>query len=956
MVKGTCSCASRPTVALCATLLATSASAAVPTSWRATYAPTNRSLVSAAYGTGKWVVVGTLGTIVTSSDGFYWTLVPHNLGSQAFSSVVYGNGKFVLGGSGSALLSSSTDGINWTRQISGTGNDWISGVAFGDGRFVAVGTAGSSVPRILFSTNGTGWETVVSPTANTLTAVAYGNNRFVAVGTLGAVISSSDGRNWAAHSSGTQQALYAITHSGSRFIAGGEGATIVTSVDGISWSPAAPPAFNVRGLAAGDGAVIAVGLYQGSQPYEGRYHASSDGITWPGAAQTAPEMLFGISYANGRFLALGDKGLILQSGITTAGQVNSWTKTSSGYWEEPFWSLGELPSSAHSRIIVNNSGFKAVAIGANTTANYSNALRIQSLYIDAPSDSGNLLLLNWSGLTTPLEVMNEIIIGPNGSLLSHYSAIRAGSLHIDGRATFTDFAQSQFDLVYLGSREFGELQLSNGWFSARQLVVASGGPAWMTQAGGTNQVDSMFVLDGGIYNLQAGELEVRGDQALLLAPGKSNGLSAITMDGGTLKLGSGGMRLGNSPAEFKDARGQVSMTGGIVDSPYIEGFNGIFYQHGGTNNTDYLYFPARFASKGGQTEYRLYGGGLNTWAVALGLDVQQNAGVFQTIGLFYQTGGVHTNRGGIGLYGHVESGFTTSDGVYDMRGGTLDTPWLMVDGGEFRQYGGTNHLGEISVRRFGTFALSRGPTSRSELYSDNVSLFTDAEYPGGRHANFHHSDSKHVIRNALTLERKASYGFYGSLLSVPTISIGPESSLWLVFGDLLNERIILNGGRLVPMSVPQCGSLVLSSGPPSTIDFSGELGWCRFQDSRTTAWDLYSTLRVSNWNSRTDRFYVGNSARGLTPAQLARITFVRPDNLAGEFPARILNTGEVVPAGLDSVAYRRTSSGLVLTWPAGYQLFTSTNVNGPYQVISNAFSPYPISLTDPRRFFLIRTP
>ena len=36
--------------------------------------------------------------------------------------------------------------------------------------------------------------------------------------------------------------------------------------------------------------------------------------------------------------------------VTVSGQTggtNNWTKPNSGYWEEPFWSLGVLPSADH---------------------------------------------------------------------------------------------------------------------------------------------------------------------------------------------------------------------------------------------------------------------------------------------------------------------------------------------------------------------------------------------------------------------------------------------------------------------------------------------------------------------------------------------------------------------------------------------------------------------------------
>src|SRR5437867_12075945 len=84
---------------------------------------------------------------------------------------------------------------------------------------------------------------------------------------------------------------------------------------------------------------------------------------------------------------------------SSAGLTNGWTKTTSGYWEEAYWSLGTLPSMQDDEIRFANEGWKALAIGGNTVANYPASLRIRNLTINAPSNSANLLLLNYAGLS-----------------------------------------------------------------------------------------------------------------------------------------------------------------------------------------------------------------------------------------------------------------------------------------------------------------------------------------------------------------------------------------------------------------------------------------------------------------------------------------------------------------------------------------------------------------------------
>src|SRR5438477_13089570 len=59
--------------------------------------------------------------------------------------------------------------------------------------------------------------------------------------------------------------------------------------------------------------------------------------------------------------------------------VNSWTKPTSGYWEEqPNWSLGVLPDSTQS-VMFTNAGWKALAISANTAQNFPQSMQIQDL-------------------------------------------------------------------------------------------------------------------------------------------------------------------------------------------------------------------------------------------------------------------------------------------------------------------------------------------------------------------------------------------------------------------------------------------------------------------------------------------------------------------------------------------------------------------------------------------------
>ena len=128
--------------------------------------------------------------------------------------------------------------------------------------------------------------------------------------------------------------------------------------------------------------------------------------------------------------------------------TNEWLKPDSGYWEGPYWSLGRLPAS-QDVVLFDSSGFKALAIAQSTVASAPQSLSILSLTIEAPSNSLNQLLLNWAGFSVPLSVSSNLLIGTNGSLLSHSSALVASNFYIGATAQFLDqSAKSNRSLDY----------------------------------------------------------------------------------------------------------------------------------------------------------------------------------------------------------------------------------------------------------------------------------------------------------------------------------------------------------------------------------------------------------------------------------------------------------------------------------------------------------------------------
>lgn len=99
----------------------------------------------------------------------------------------------------------------------------------------------------------------------------------------------------------------------------------------------------------------------------------------------------------GFFLLIFVSIVCFAASTSFAQQLNSWTKPTSGNWEEQaYWSLGVLPDATQD-IQFNNAGWKALAIGAQTAQNFPQSMSVKSLAVGAPDDSYNTLLMNFSG-------------------------------------------------------------------------------------------------------------------------------------------------------------------------------------------------------------------------------------------------------------------------------------------------------------------------------------------------------------------------------------------------------------------------------------------------------------------------------------------------------------------------------------------------------------------------------
>jgi len=231
--------------------------------------------------------------------------------------------------------------INFVSRNSGT-SKVLLGVTYGNGMFVAVGWNST----ILKSSDGVTWERINNssiPNNEVLESVAYGNGKFIVVSASGKIWYSLDGDNWTkAKVPPATTSFTCVTYENSSFLACGNSDKILRSSDGLNWSSISteltkwfygewfygkwyrkgPPNL-LYGVGYGNGYYVAVGE-------RGRILTSIDLITWITEFSGTNKLLWSVGYGNNIFVVSGDKGTILTS---DPNNVMKWHLRNSGVSE-----------------------------------------------------------------------------------------------------------------------------------------------------------------------------------------------------------------------------------------------------------------------------------------------------------------------------------------------------------------------------------------------------------------------------------------------------------------------------------------------------------------------------------------------------------------------------------------------------------------------------------------------
>lgn len=280
-------------------------------------------------------------TASAAPDGTAWTS-RLDASATTWTDVAYGNGLFVaVADSGTNRVMTSPDGINWTARTTGPAAATWNGIAYGNGHFVAVARSGAN--RIMTSTDGINWTQHEAPGNRTWRDVTYGSAGFVAVATAKTMVSTDNGATWTEHSAATSNAWTAVTYGNGQYVAVAETGNkdrAMYSTDGTSWTSSQTQGLNNtwQDVTFGNGRFVAVAsssetsptrqVMCGEDPAVPAYPTDPRGWrTLNPVANEAGLTFTGVTYGNGRFVAVSDTATTGKPGynVATSTDCLNWT-------------------------------------------------------------------------------------------------------------------------------------------------------------------------------------------------------------------------------------------------------------------------------------------------------------------------------------------------------------------------------------------------------------------------------------------------------------------------------------------------------------------------------------------------------------------------------------------------------------------------------------------------------
>ena len=272
--------------------------------------PSDKTWSSVTFGNNRFVAVASHSNIAAySDDGITWTQtgLPS---SEEWSSIVFGNNRFVVVADFSKIAAYSDDGITWT-QTELPSDVYCSSVTFGNNRFVAVPKHSTILDKssniAVYSDDGITWIQTTLPSAEQWSSVAFGNGCFIAVVNYSTIAAYSyDGITWTQINLPSDVYCSSITFGNNRFVAVASHSNIAAySDDGITWTQTELPSSEQwSSVVFGNNRFIAVASNSNIAAY------SDDGITWTQTELPSSQSWSSVTFGNNRFVVVVDYSTI----------------------------------------------------------------------------------------------------------------------------------------------------------------------------------------------------------------------------------------------------------------------------------------------------------------------------------------------------------------------------------------------------------------------------------------------------------------------------------------------------------------------------------------------------------------------------------------------------------------------------------------------------------------------
>jgi len=424
-------------------------------------------LYSGVYANNLFVVVGSNGTILTSTNGSSWTKRTINITNHLYS-VEFGNNLFIAVGDTGTIIT-SPDGINWTSKTSGT-TKYLRGISYCNSKYIACGDNGA----LLISDDATTWNIVDIPTAIvslanvTLKKAIYANSIYIIIGDNGTMLTYSgaeilQGSSWTVFSttSFNSNHLYDIIWDGSKFIAVGVNGTMITGTNTTiaDWSVATSfTTYTLYNINYTNNIYTVCGI-------SGVIMTSADLITWTNRSTSSSNALYKTMYGQSVYASIGESGTILNS----SDGINWAIKPIRFLFTNPFLIALNLNPNVvgHYLNSINSSrSLSYTYVNDSTLIQFlSSSLKIKrnalmgenyykfTIYINPASDLDASLIIK---VNDPTDVTNQIRATKNGtitSIIHNGTHVVANLVYTDNTtgsipvSTYTTYAEGKFTYV-----------------------------------------------------------------------------------------------------------------------------------------------------------------------------------------------------------------------------------------------------------------------------------------------------------------------------------------------------------------------------------------------------------------------------------------------------------------------------------------------------------------------------